>query len=99
MMELGDHAQSADRELGILVARGGVSRLCAIGQFAETVAAGATGAGMNPEKIFIGSHEEIVDALKGNLGPGDWILVKGSRLMAMENVVEGLRKAYVNGES
>jgi UDP-N-acetylmuramoyl-tripeptide--D-alanyl-D-alanine ligase len=99
MMELGDHAQSAHRELGILVARGGVSRLCATGQFAETVAAGATGAGMNPEKIFMGSHEEIVDALKGNLGPGDWVLVKGSRLMAMENVVEGLRKAYVDGES
>jgi UDP-N-acetylmuramyl pentapeptide synthase len=25
------------------------------------------------------------------LGPGDWILLKGSRLMAMEKVIEGLR--------
>ena len=97
MMELGDHAQRAHRELGILVARATTARLYAAGQFAGAVAEGATGAGMDPAKIITGSHEEIVDSLKGKLGPGDWIVVKGSRLMAMEKVVEGLRKEYASG--
>ncbi|MCK4389484.1 MAG: UDP-N-acetylmuramoyl-tripeptide--D-alanyl-D-alanine ligase [Desulfobacterales bacterium] len=91
MMELGEYARSAHRELGILVARTGITRLYATGEFAQDVAEGATRRGMDPGKIFIGSHEQIVEAAKGRMGPGDWILVKGSRLMAMEKVVEGLR--------
>jgi UDP-N-acetylmuramyl pentapeptide synthase len=91
MLELGEHAESAHRELGILVTRVGTARLYATGEFAQAVAEGATGAGMDPGKIFIGSHDEIVKAIKGHLGPGDWILVKGSRLMAMEKVIEGLQ--------
>ena len=91
MLELGEHAESAHRELGILVTRAGTARLYATGGFARVVAEGARGAGMDPGRIFIGSHDEIVEAVKGHLGPGDWILVKGSRLMAMEKVIEGLR--------
>lgn len=91
MMELGEHAGRAHTELGMLVARAGLAGLYATGEFARAVAEGATGAGMDHGKVFIGSHEEIVEAIKGRLGPGDWVLVKGSRLMAMEKVVEKLR--------
>jgi UDP-N-acetylmuramoyl-tripeptide--D-alanyl-D-alanine ligase len=91
MLELGDHAKSAHKELGVTVSRAGIARLYATGAFAQTLADGAEGAGMDPENIFVGSQEAILDALKGRLGPGDWVLVKGSRLMAMEKVVEGLR--------
>jgi UDP-N-acetylmuramoyl-tripeptide--D-alanyl-D-alanine ligase len=94
MMELGDHAEAAHREVGILAARAATARLYATGKFAGTVSEGATGAGMDPGKIFTGSQDEIVHELKGRLGQGDWILVKGSRRMAMENVVDGLKKAY-----
>jgi UDP-N-acetylmuramoyl-tripeptide--D-alanyl-D-alanine ligase len=91
MLELGSHAESAHKELGIIAARGRLAYLYATGDFARTVADGALGAGMEPDKIFVGSKEDILEALKGRIGPGDWILVKGSRLMAMESVVEGLR--------
>lgn len=91
MMELGQHAQSAHKKIGILAARAGVVGLYATGEFAGTVAEGAAGAGMDHRKIFVGTKEEIVEALKERLGPGDWVLVKGSRLMAMEKVVEGLQ--------
>lgn len=91
MLELGEHGESAHRELGILATRAGAARLYATGEFARVVAEGATGAGMDPGTIFMGSHDEIVEAVKGRLGPGDWILVKGSRLMAMEKVIEGLQ--------
>ena len=99
MMELGDHAESAHRELGALVMRAGMARIYATGEFAWAVADGATAAGMDPKKIFIGSREEIVEVLAAGLHPGDWILVKGSRLMAMEKVVEGLRLEVGRRES
>jgi UDP-N-acetylmuramoyl-tripeptide--D-alanyl-D-alanine ligase len=91
MMELGQYARNAHKQIGILAARSGVAGLYATGGFADTVAEGAAGAGMGRGKIFIGTREQIVEALKRRSGPGDWILVKGSRLMAMEKVVEGLK--------
>ncbi len=67
MLELGEHAESAHRELGILVTRAGTARLYATGEFARVVAEGATGAGMDPGRIFIGSHDEIIaEALFGS---------------------------------
>jgi UDP-N-acetylmuramoyl-tripeptide--D-alanyl-D-alanine ligase len=91
MMELGQHAQNAHKKIGILAARAGIAGLYATGEFAGTVAEGAAGAGMDHTKIFVGTKEQIVETLKERSGPGDWVLVKGSRLMAMERVVEGLR--------
>jgi len=91
MLELGPHARDAHKEIGILASRTGMAGLYVTGEFASTVAEGAAGAGMDHRKIFIGTQEQIVEVLKGRLGPGDWILVKGSRLMAMEKVVQGLR--------
>ena len=90
-MELGQHARDAHKQIGMLAARAGMARIYATGEFAGAVAEGAVGAGMDPGKIFVGTREQIVEALKRRLGPGDWILVKGSRLMAMEKVIEGLR--------
>jgi UDP-N-acetylmuramoyl-tripeptide--D-alanyl-D-alanine ligase len=94
MLELGAHAESAHKELGISAARGRIARLYATGEFARTLADGAVGAGMDPKRVFVGSKGEILEALKGHLGPGDWVLVKGSRLMAMEEVVTGLRDQF-----
>ncbi len=93
MLELGEHSESAHKQIGILAVRAGMSGLYATGNFAGTVAEGARGAGMDHKKIFTGTREEIVEVLKDRLGPGDWVLVKGSRLMAMDKVVEGLKIA------
>lgn len=98
MLELGEHAEIAHKEVGIIAARGRLAYLYATGDFAPTVADGAVGAGMDPDKIFVGSRIEILEALKGRLGPGDWVLVKGSRLMAMEKVVEGLQNQIAEGQ-
>jgi UDP-N-acetylmuramoyl-tripeptide--D-alanyl-D-alanine ligase len=99
MKELGQHAEKAHRELGTLVARAGMARLYATGEFARAVEEGAEAAGMALGKIFIGTQEEILGAVKDRLGPGDWVLVKGSRLAAMENVVEGLKSGIGKRES
>lgn len=91
MMELGQHAQDAHQQIGMLAARAGMAAIYATGGFAGTVAEGARCAGMDQRKIFVGSQDQIVEVLKGGLGPGDWVLVKGSRLAAMDNVVKMLR--------
>ncbi len=90
MLELGEHAESMHRTIGSLTARLKVERLYATGQFADTVAAAAIHGGMDSHDTFTGTQEEILERIKGWLGPGDWVLVKGSRGMAMERIVENL---------
>jgi UDP-N-acetylmuramoyl-tripeptide--D-alanyl-D-alanine ligase len=91
MLELGTQAQSLHRKVGAVAARSGIGRLYACGEFAAEVRAGARDEGMHPTDTFEGTHDEIVEDLKVWLQPGDWLLVKGSRGMAMEKVVEGLK--------
>ena len=69
-----------------------VSMLYATGEFAEIVASGASGGGMKPKNIFTGSKKEIIDDLTGRLRTNDWVLVKGSRGMGMEEIVEDLTR-------
>ena len=92
MLELGAQAQSLHRNLGADAARSGISRLCAHGEFSAAVRAGAHDNGMPPTDTFEGTHEDIVEDLKCRLQPGDWLLVKGSRGMAMEKVVRKLQE-------
>ena len=92
MLELGVQAQTLHRKVGARAARLGISRLYAYGEFAAEVTTGAQDEGMPPTDTFEGSHDEIVEDLKNWLQPGDWLLVKGSRGMAMENVVRKLQE-------
>jgi len=91
MLEMGKYAESMHREIGSLSARSNIAKLYITGEFAEAVANGAIGKDKNPMDVFIGSKEEILEDLKKWLLPGDWVLVKGSRAMGMEKIVEGLK--------
>jgi UDP-N-acetylmuramoyl-tripeptide--D-alanyl-D-alanine ligase len=92
MFELGKHAEQMHEEIGALAAGSDVSMLYATGEFAETVAAGAASGGMESGNIFTGTKKEIIDNLTGRLRPNDWVLVKGSRAMKMEKIVEELMR-------
>ena len=91
MLELGDQASALHSKIGAIAAQSGVSRLYAMGEFAAAVASGARAQGLPAADTFIGSREEILADLTDWLQPGDWVLVKGSRGMAMEKVVEVLK--------
>ena len=97
MLELGPQAPELHRMLGALAAHTKIERLYVCGEHAAAVADGAREEGMRLADTITGSREEILDDLKGFLRAGDWILVKGSRGMAMEKVVEGL-KAWAGQE-
>jgi len=91
MLELGPQAQALHGNVGTMAAHSGINRLYASGEFSVAVAAGAHHEGMQPADTITGSRDEIIEDLKGWLQPGDWVLVKGSRGMAMEKVVQGLK--------
>ena len=78
-------------QLGALAVRTEVDRVYASGEHAAAVTAGAQKEGLPAANTITGSRQEIIEDLKGWLQPGDWVLVKGSRGMAMEKVVEGLK--------
>ena len=96
MRELGPAAGAFHRQVGEQVAAAGIDRLWITGEMAAEVAAGARKAGMAPDRIRVAGKNEIVTDLDEWLAPGDLVLVKGSRAMAMETVVAAL-KACLQG--
>ncbi len=97
MLELGEGAAKAHRELGRLAATC-VERLYLLGAQAETVAAGAVEGGLDAAEVVVANdHEEILADLRRVLAKGDYLLVKGSRGMQMETVAEGIRKHLAAG--
>ena len=94
MWELGAFAQQAHQELGRRVKEYGVDFLFLLGQFAPDVVQGAREAGMAPEAIYIGKdHHALSLRLARTIQQGDWVLVKGSRIMKMETIITELGNA------
>jgi len=90
MLELGEHAESMHRNIGRIAAGSDIAKLYVTGQFAQTVAMGAMDEDMDSRDIFTDTKEKILEDIKDRIGPGDWVLVKGSRGMTMETIVQGL---------
>jgi UDP-N-acetylmuramoyl-tripeptide--D-alanyl-D-alanine ligase len=93
MWELGEYARQAHVETGRWVQERGVELLFLLGEFATHVAQGATERGMDPSTIFIGKNQqELIHHLARSLKKGDWVLIKGSRMMKMEGIIEALKE-------
>lgn len=99
MLELGEEAVALHRRIGRTVRQHEFSALLAIGEFAADIVKGARLAGMSETRaLTCASKQEIVDQLltmirSGRLQAGDWLLLKGSRGMRMEEVAAGLEAA------
>ncbi len=89
MLELGEHAREEHRSLGRFVGRSGADLLYVRGDFSSEVRDGAVEGGMQSERVYCcADAAEIATSLKYILGPDDLLLVKGSRGMRMEQVVQ-----------
>jgi UDP-N-acetylmuramoyl-tripeptide--D-alanyl-D-alanine ligase len=89
MFELGSHAQKAHDELGALAQDISVDFLFAFGKYGRIVGQKATEQGMDEDRVFFSEDlEEIVSRVEKIVKHGDRILVKGSRGMKMERIVE-----------
>ena len=90
MLELGSAAAAAHRLLGEQVARSGAALFVAVGPLSQHAASSAKAAGMEEVRHFEDSHSAAA-FFAAALGPGDLVLVKGSRGMAMERIVDAIR--------
>ena len=90
MLELGKESVDLHRKIGEIAVSSGMAALYATGSFADAVAQGAAGRGMDSGRIFIGDRQAICEHLKGSLRKGDWVLIKGSRAMGMEKIVHDI---------
>jgi UDP-N-acetylmuramoyl-tripeptide--D-alanyl-D-alanine ligase len=96
MADLGREAQRLHRRLGEqVVSACGADLLLAVGEMAPVVILGACAAGM-PAHAALACRDldELVAALDHHLAAGDAVLVKGSRKMAMEQVVQQLQTRH-----
>ncbi|MBI4494017.1 MAG: UDP-N-acetylmuramoyl-tripeptide--D-alanyl-D-alanine ligase [Chloroflexi bacterium] len=90
MLELGSYEATGHRKVGSRAALV-VDGLVAIGSRAALVAEAAREAGLPADRVFhTHSNGEAIEHLRRKLRPGDNVLVKGSRGMRMEEIVQAL---------
>lgn len=89
MLELGDVAIEAHQRIGRTAAQSGVNAVVTVGALAEHIVIAAREAGIK-EAVACQNHEDAAMALQKILQPGDTILLKGSRGMKMEKILEML---------
>jgi UDP-N-acetylmuramoyl-tripeptide--D-alanyl-D-alanine ligase len=92
MRELGAASAELHRQAGVFAAgTGAIDWVVGVAGDAAQLIEGARGAGIPSERLkFFGSSEEAAGFLSALLEPGDLLLVKGSRGVKMERIVEAL---------
>jgi UDP-N-acetylmuramoyl-tripeptide--D-alanyl-D-alanine ligase len=91
MLELGSFTQEAHEEVGKKVRELSIDFLLALGEEASTVVRSAIRHGFPMERArVVENHSAAISLLREMIQDGDWILIKGSRRMAMEKIVGGL---------
>jgi UDP-N-acetylmuramoyl-tripeptide--D-alanyl-D-alanine ligase len=91
MLELGDAHESGHRTVGEAAARI-VELLVVVGADARGIVEGALEAGLDPSRIrHVAGVDEALDVLPPRLREGDVVLVKASRGIELDRLVDGLR--------
>ena len=95
MLELGPDSANLHREAGRSAAAQGLDCIVAVQGHAAEMVNGAIGAGMPASRaLFFGDSSAAAEFLVDFVRPGDLLLVKGSRGVKMERIVEALRAKY-----
>ncbi|MBB6121443.1 UDP-N-acetylmuramoyl-tripeptide--D-alanyl-D-alanine ligase [Nocardiopsis algeriensis] len=96
MAELGEDGRSEHEGIGELAADTGVSHLLVVGDGAEGIAVGAERAAQqgrwSGETVRVADAEAAAAALRGLMRAGDVVIVKGSRVAALERVIDLITK-------
>jgi UDP-N-acetylmuramoyl-tripeptide--D-alanyl-D-alanine ligase len=95
MLELGKTAAELHKEAGRLIAELGVDKVIAVRGLARQIALGAAEAGMSASSaVFCETPEDAAELLAGEARAGDLILVKGSRGVKTEIIVQRLKQKW-----
>lgn len=91
MAELGSLTELAHFRIGEEVARLPIDALITVGKRAQRISDGARAEGMDADRIHpFDSVEDAACCLSEQLVPGDVVLVKASRVMGLERIIEGI---------
>lgn len=96
MAELGEDGDAEHEKVGELAAETGVAHLVVVGPAAEGIAVGAERAAhqgrWNGESIRVPDAEAAAEAVRQRMRTGDVVIVKGSRVAALERVIDLITK-------
>lgn len=93
MLELGEETKRRHAELGERIAGSGIDHLLTFGEHAKEVVHAAARSGMSAHRLAeFQNFDSLLAILDCWLEPGDVLLVKGSRGMKMERVIEWLQR-------
>ena len=93
MLELGPEEASLHRAAGREIAETGVEALWGVRGLASEIVAGANDAGLAQTRLFDSSEQAAAEILN-EVKEGDLVLVKGSRGVATEKVVNALKQRF-----
>jgi UDP-N-acetylmuramoyl-tripeptide--D-alanyl-D-alanine ligase len=87
MAELGKHSKKYHQEIGEKAALSNLALLVTKGSYADDISKSAIKAGIKKDLVYsVDSNKQASKILKGKMKKGDWVLVKGSRSMKMEEI-------------
>ena len=92
MLELGKRSLDLHRNIGEIVARSNIDHLITLGNFSSHAGERAKQICKDSKTIAIcDSHEQVTSMLLNMMADGDVVLIKGSRGMEMEKIIENLK--------
>lgn len=96
MLELGEYSRLMHDQLGQYAAQMQVQKLFCYGMMADIIAEAAIKKGIRAENVFVSldtrDAQGMADMILQNLQPGDILLVKASRGVAAERIIECMKK-------
>jgi MurE/MurF fusion protein len=91
MLELGKESDKLHWNIGQKAASLNINRLFIFGPQGKYILKGAEENHFPPENIYYGTKNKIAQKIMNNINNDTWILVKGSRGMAMETIIDKLK--------
>ena len=93
MLELGDHSECAHRDLGRRAADAGLDVVFFFGAETEPAAKELADRGFGGPSLWTDDYDLLAERVAGEARPGDRVLLKGSRGVALERLVPVLQAA------
>ena len=91
MLELGEYSDKLHEEVGENVAKNKIDKLYTVGKLAKNIKQGAINEGMDEQNIkSFNTLEELLNELKNLIQKEDAVLVKASRAMSFEKIINEL---------
>lgn len=99
MLELGEESLQLHREIGEMVARLNIDLLWTVGKHASEIAKAAKVSGMPGKRVFCFQNtHDISDFEIQEIRENDTVLIKGSRGMRMEHIIEKIQEFFLRRE-